>query len=65
MTKYAVQIEIESGEYMMVASVNPWTYMDEPKLFNSYEEATKEAMRWNTGKVLEYDTYIGRRKHSN
>jgi len=54
MCRYAVQIEIEKGEYTFVRKENPWTYDTKVWVFTDREEAEKEAKRWNTGVVVEY-----------
>jgi hypothetical protein len=54
MGRYAVQIEIEKGEYTFVRKENPWTYDTKVWVFTDREEAEKEAKRWNTGVVVEY-----------
>ena len=38
---YAVQIEIEKGEYTLVRKENPWTYDSEVLIFETREEAEK------------------------
>ena len=55
---YAVQIEIEKGEYTLVRKENPWTYDSEVLLFETKEEAEVESTRWNTGIVVDYKRYI-------
>ena len=55
---YAVQIEIENGEYTLVRKENPWTYDSEILLFETRKEADSEATRWNTGTVVDYERYI-------
>ena len=46
---YAVQIEIDKGEYTLVRKENPWTYDSEVLLFETRKEAEAELIRWNTG----------------
>jgi hypothetical protein len=55
---YAVQIEIEKGEYTLVRKENPWTYDSEVLLFETRVEAEDELTRWNTGIVVDYERYI-------
>lgn len=55
---YAVQIEIEKGEYTLVRKENPWTYDSEVLFFETKEEAEVESTRWNTGTVVDYERYI-------
>jgi len=55
---YAVQIEIEKGEYTLVRKENPWTYDSEVLIFETKEEAQDELTRWNTGIVVDYKQYI-------
>lgn len=55
---YAVQIEIEKGEYTLVRKENPWTYDSEVLIFETREEAQDELTRWNTGIVVDYKQYI-------
>jgi len=52
--RYAVQIEVEKGEYTFVRKENPWTYDTKVWIFTDREEAEKEAKKWNTGVVVEY-----------
>lgn len=52
MWKYAVQIEIERGEYMLVRDKNPFTNNDDVLYFSNRENAEQEAQRWNTGAVI-------------
>ena len=54
MGRYVVEIEVEKGEYTFVRKENPWTYDTEVWVFNSREDAEKEAKKWNTGRVVEY-----------
>ena len=51
---YVIEIEIEKGEYTLVRKENPWTYSTDVWVFDSRDEAEKEAARWNTGRVLFY-----------
>ena len=51
---YAVEIEIEKGEYTLVRAENPWTYDCEVMTFRSLADAETEAARWNTGRVVPY-----------
>ena len=60
---YAVQIEIEKGEYTLVRNEDPWTYDTEVRTFSTEKEAETEAARWNTGRVINYSAYIGKEKH--
>ena len=55
---YAVEIEIEKGEYTLVRKENPWTYDTEVLTFETKEQADKEAARWNTGRAINYLQYI-------
>ena len=55
---YAVQIEIDKGEYTLVRKENPWTYDSEILLFETRKEAEAELIRWNTGIVVNYERYI-------
>jgi len=52
MWKYAVQIEIEKGEYMLVRNKNPFTNNDDVLYFRDREKAEQEARLWNTGAVI-------------
>lgn len=54
--KYAVEIEIELGEYTLVRPMNVWSEFDKPALFNTIKEAQAEANKWNTGVVIEYSS---------
>ena len=51
---YAVEIEVEKGEYTLVRKENPWTYNTEVRTFETKEQAEEEAARWNTGRCLLY-----------
>jgi hypothetical protein len=52
--RYAVEIEIERGEYTFVRKENPWTEDMKVWLFSSRKSAEDEARRWGTGRVVEY-----------
>lgn len=56
---YAVQIEVDEGEYTFVRKEDPWTYATEVHIFSTKEQAEAEATRWNTGCVVDYKQYIG------
>jgi len=51
---YAVEIEIELGEFTYVRKENPWTEDHKVWVFNNRGEAEEEAKRWNTGRVVSY-----------
>ena len=51
---YAVEIEIELGEFNYVRKENPWTEDHKVWVFNNKNEAEEEAKRWNTGRVVPY-----------
>jgi len=51
---YAVEIEIELGEYTYVRKENPWTEDHKVWVFSNKWEAEEEAKRWNTGRVVSY-----------
>jgi hypothetical protein len=51
---YAVEIEIELGEYTFVRKENPWTEDHKVWVFDSLHEAEEEAKRWCTGRVVSY-----------
>lgn len=55
MTKYAVMIEVDHGEWMYLTQDNPFTYASKPQVFETKEEAQEAAKNWNTGWVVEYD----------
>ncbi|MDB4301990.1 hypothetical protein N9924_00335 [bacterium] len=55
---YAVEIEVEKGEYTLVRKENPWTYDTKVRVFETKERAEEEAARWNTGRVINYLHYI-------
>jgi len=55
---YAVEIEVEKGEYTLVRKENPWTYETKVRVFDTKEKAEVEASRWNTGRVINYLHYI-------
>ncbi len=52
--KYAVEIEIELGEYTLVRDKAVWSEEDQPAIFDTMKEAQAEANKWNTGVVIEY-----------
>ena len=53
MKRYAVMIDID-GDLMFVSNNNPFTSDDnDPKTFDTLEEAAQEADEWNTGMVVE------------
>ena len=53
MKRYAVMIDID-GDLMFVSNNNPFTSQDnDPKVFDTLEEAVEEADEWNTGMVVE------------
>ena len=54
--KYAVLIEAFEGEWDYVRVESRWDFKTPIKLFDSKEDAEKEAKRWNTGRVVEYDS---------
>ena len=54
MMPYAVEIEIELGEFTFVRKENPWTEEHKVWGFNSLHEAEEEAKRWGTGRVVPY-----------
>jgi hypothetical protein len=51
---YAVEIEIELGEYTYVRKENPWTEYHKAWVFSNLHEAEEEARRWATGRVVPY-----------
>ena len=55
---YAVEIEVEKGEYTLVRKENPWTYDTKVRVFETKEQADEEAARWNTGRAINYLQYI-------
>ena len=57
MMTYAVEIEIELGEFTYVRKENPWTEDHKVWIFNNRGEAEEEAKRWNTGRVVPYTIY--------
>ncbi len=54
---YAVEIEIELGEFTFVRKENPWTEDQKVWVFNNRWEAEEEAKRWATGRVVPYIFY--------
>jgi len=57
MTKYAVMIEVDHGEWMYLSEDNPFDYSSKPLVFNTKEGAQEAAKNWNTGWVIEYTRY--------
>ena len=55
MTKYAVMIEVDEGEWMYLSEDNPFSYASKPQVFETREQAQEAANNWNTGWVVEYD----------
>jgi len=54
--KYAVMIDVD-GDMMYVPNSFPVkTIHDDPKLFNTIEDAEQECNNWNTGTVVQYVT---------
>ena len=51
---YAIEIEIELGEYTFVRKENPWTKNHKVWVFSNLYEAEEEAKKWNTGRVVPY-----------
>ena len=51
---YAVESEIELGEFNYVRKENPWTEDHKVWVFKNKHEAEEEAKRWNTGRVVPY-----------
>ena len=51
---YAVEIEIELGDFTYVRKENPWIEDHKVWVFNNRDEAEEEAKRWNTGRVVSY-----------
>ena len=56
MTKYAVMIEVDEGEWMYLSKDNPFSYDSRPQIFDTREEAAEASSAWNTGWVVEYKT---------
>ena len=54
MMSYAVEIEIELGEFTFVRKENTWTEDHKVWVFNNLHEAEEEAKRWGTGRVVPY-----------
>ena len=52
--EYAVEIEIELGEYTLVRDKAVWSEKNKPAIFDNMKEAQAEANKWNTGVVIEY-----------
>ena len=51
---YAIEIEIELGEFTFVRKENPWTEEHKVWVFSNLYEAEEEAKKWNTGRVVPY-----------
>ena len=54
--KYAVLIEAFEGEWDYGRVESRGDYTTPIKVFDNQEDAEKEAKRWNTGEVVEYDS---------
>ena len=54
--KYAVLIEAFAGEWDYVRVESNWNYATPIKVFDSKEDAEREAKKWNTGEVVQYDS---------
>jgi hypothetical protein len=52
MTKYAVMVEIETGEWMYASAENPFTYNSQRIEFEDRQRAEEYAKLWRTGKVV-------------
>lgn len=50
---YAVQIEIEEGEFMLLPDPVSFGTNDNPMYFDKLADAIAEADNWNTGKVIQ------------
>lgn len=50
---YAVQIEIEEGELMLLPDPNSFATNDNPMYFDNLADAIAEADKWNTGTVIQ------------
>ena len=53
---YAVMIEAFEGEWDYVRVESNWNYATPIKVFDSKEDAEREAKKWNTGEVVQYDS---------
>ena len=51
---YAVEIEVDEGEYDLVRVSNGWNINTPVKFFNTKQEAEEEASKWATGKAVPY-----------
>jgi len=51
---YAVEIEIELGEFTFVRKENPWTKDHKVWVFRNLSDAEEEAKKWNSGRVVPY-----------
>jgi len=54
--KYIVEIEIDTGEFFHATGKSMFTLDDPPLIFDTREQAQLEANRWNTGRVIEWNT---------
>jgi hypothetical protein len=54
--KYIVEIEIDTGEFFHATGKSMFTLDDPPLIFDTKEQAQLEANRWNTGRVIEWNT---------
>ena len=52
---YLVMFEIEKGEIAYSTGKSSFTTNDDPKVFDTLEEAEKEAKKWNTGRVVQHN----------
>ncbi len=52
--KYAVMIEIDTGEWEYVRETNPFSNSTPVLLFNNKDLAEEECKQWNTGRVVEW-----------
>jgi hypothetical protein len=54
--KYAVMIDVDGDLIYVPNSFPVKTIHDDPKLFDTIEDAEQECNNWNTGTVVEYVT---------
>ena len=54
--KYIVEIEIDTGEFFHATGKSMFTLDDPPLIFDTEEQAQLEANRWNTGRVIKWNT---------
>lgn len=54
MSKWAIMIEPDPGEWIYVCEGNSWNTSSNPKLYDSKEDAIADSLVWNNPSVVKY-----------